>query len=149
MESIHQGVGALITNTNCTRFLVQIKDETYPFEEWRGACAYWGGAIEPSDANELEAVERELVEEIPAAAAALQTTPKTPIDRYWIDTAKNPFWLTTFVIAVEDTVLDTLSQAPVLEGNSLLISKDDLLKRKWIWNIDFTFHDFLQRQVSQ
>lgn len=147
MEAIHRGVGLLITNTDYSRFLVQIKDETYPYEQWRGACAYWGGAIEATDANALVAVERELEEELPDAVAVLQKIPKAQIDQYWIDTAQQPFWLTTFEVAVTDEVLGELAKTPVLEGNSLLISQADLLERKWIWNIDFTFHDFLKRKA--
>lgn len=142
---IHQGVGLLISNRDQTQFFVQIKDEHYPYEAWRGACAFWGGAIEP-DEQELEAVERELEEEIPDAALLLQQVSKNKIKRYWIDnkTVLQPFWLTVFEAVVSTETLQKIAQTKVLEGRSLLLSKTDLLDKKWIWGMDFILKEYLE-----
>lgn len=154
---MHQGVGLLISNTDQTLFFVQIKDEQYPYEAWRGACSFWGGAIEPEDEQELTAVERELTavereleEEIPDAALLLKHIPKTKIKRYLIDnkTVTQPFSLTVFEAIVSTEALQQLAQTNVLEGRALLLSKTDLLKRKWIWGMDFILKEYLEIKDS-
>ncbi len=149
-KEIHQGVGLLISNSNQTKFFVQIKDGQYPHEAWRGACAFWGGAIEPEDKEELIAVERELEEEIPEAAVLLKKVPKQKIKRYWIDNkiVVQAFWLTVFEAVVSDAQLQQISQTEVLEGRGLLISKEDLLQRKWIWGMDFILKEYLEHKEN-
>jgi len=143
---LHQGVGLLISNTDQTQFFIQIKDEQYPYEAWRGACAFWGGAMEPEDEQELTAVERELEEEIPDAALLLKHIPKTKINRYLINnkTVIQPFSLTVFEAIVSTEALQKIAQTRVLEGRALLLSKTDLLKRKWIWGMDFILKEYLE-----
>jgi hypothetical protein len=142
---MHQGVGLLISNTNQTQFFVQIKDEQYPYEAWRGACAFWGGAIE-SDEEVLAAVERELEEEIPDAALLLKDVPKNKINYYLIDnkTVIQPFGLTIFEAVVSTEQLQQIAKSRVLEGRALLLSKTDLLERKWIWGMDFILKEYLE-----
>lgn len=143
---MHEGVGLLIGNTDQTLFFVQIKDEQYPYAAWRGACAFWGGEMEPEDEGELTAVERELEEEIPDAAQVLKSFPKNKINRYLIDnkTVTHPFGLTIFEVVVPTHVLEQIAQTRVLEGQALLLSKTDLLKRKWIWGMDFILREYLE-----
>lgn len=142
---MHEGVGLLISNTDQTLFFVQIKDEQYPYAAWRGACAFWGGEMEPEDERELTAVERELEEEIPDAAQILKPFSKNKINRYLIDnkTVVRPFGLTIFEAVVPTKVLQQIAQTRVLEGQALLLSKTDLLKRKWIWGMDFILKEYL------
>ncbi|CAA6809430.1 MAG: Unknown protein [uncultured Aureispira sp.] len=142
---MHQGVGLLISNTDKTQFFVQIKDEHYPYEAWRGACAFWGGAIETGE-DALRAVERELEEEIPEAARFLKQVPKKKINYYLIDNKMvvNPFGLTVFEAIVSTEDLQKIAQTRVLEGRALLLSKSDLLERKWIWGMDFIFKTYLE-----
>lgn len=146
---MHQGVGLLISNTDQTQFFVQIKDELYPYEAWRGACSFWGGAIETGE-DELTAVERELEEEIPDAVRLLKHIPKTKINHYLIDnkTVIQPFSLTVFEAVVSTQELQQLAQTRVLEGRALLLSKTDLLKRKWIWGMDFILKEYLERKEN-
>ena len=143
---IHEGVGLLISNSDQTQFFVQIKDAQYLYEAWRGACAFWGGAMEPEDERELTAVERELEEEIPDAALLLKHIPKNKIQRYLIKnkTVTRPFYLTVFEAVVTTEVLLQIAQTKVLEGEGLLLSKDDLLERKWIWGMDFILKEYLE-----
>lgn len=143
---MHQGVGLLISNTDQTQFFVQIKDDQYPYEAWRGTCAFWGGAMETEDENELIAVERELEEEIPDAARLLKQTPKTKVKYYLIDnnTLTQPFGLTIFEAVVSTALLQKIAQTKVLEGRALLLSKKDLLERKWIWGMDFILKEYLE-----
>lgn len=145
-KQTHHGVGLLISNLDQSRFFVQIKDEEYPFSEWRGACAYWGGAIESDDLDEWAAVERELEEEIPAAAVLLKNFTKNKIDKYWITDIAEPFWLTLFEVLVSDELLLQIADMEVLEGDGYLIEKEALLSRKWIWKMDFVFKDYLERK---
>jgi len=142
---MHQGVGLLISNTDQTQFFVQIKDEQYPYEAWRGACAFWGGAIEPGE-DVLTAVERELEEEIPDAALLLKHLIKNKINYYLIDnkTVIKPFGLTIFEAVVSTEDLQKIAQSRVLEGRALLLSKADLLERKWIWGMDFILKEYLK-----
>jgi hypothetical protein len=142
---MHQGVGLLISNTDQTQFFVQIKDEQYPYEAWRGACAFWGGAIEPGE-DALTAVERELEEEIPDAALLLKHLIKNKINYYLIDnkTVIKPFGLTIFEAVVSTEDLQKIAQSRVLEGRALLLSKADLLERKWIWGMDFILKEYLE-----
>lgn len=143
---IHEGVGLLISNSDQTQFFVQIKDAQYPYKAWRGACAFWGGAMEPEDERELTAVERELEEEIPDAALLLKHIPKNKIQRYLIKnkTVIRPFYLTIFEAVVTTEVLLQIAQTKVLEGEGLLLSKTDLLERKWIWGMDFILKEYLE-----
>ena len=73
MQEFHEGVGLLISNSNRSRFYIQLKDATYPIPKWRGACSFWGGAVESEDKNEEAAVWRELREEIPQALNIITT----------------------------------------------------------------------------
>ena len=145
-NEVHRGVGLLIGNADQTMFFVQVKDEDYPYPEWRGACAYWGGEIESTDADELMAVERELVEELPGAVKILSRVPKTRIDQYWVDndSLKDPFWLTIYEAVVSDHELQQISENEVLEGYGELMSREELLERKWIWKMDFIFKIYLE-----
>lgn len=142
---MHQGVGLLISNTDQTQFFIQIKDEQYPYEAWRGACAFWGGAIEAGE-DALTAVERELEEEIPDAALLLKHLIKNKINYYLIDnkTVIKPFGLTIFEAVVSTEDLQKIAQSRVLEGRALLLSKADLLERKWIWGMDFILKEYLE-----
>ncbi|MFT5647483.1 MAG: hypothetical protein ACI976_002175 [Aureispira sp.] len=146
---MHKGVGLLISNTDQTQFFVQIKDEQYPYEAWRGACSFWGGAIETGE-DELTAVERELEEEIPDAARLLNHISKTKLNHYLIDnkTVIQPFSLTVFEAVVSTQELQQLAQTRVLEGRALVLSKTDLLKRKWIWGMDFILKEYLDRKEN-
>lgn len=143
---IHQGVGLLITNNAFNQFYVQIKDEHYQFEAWRGACTFWGGAIEPEDATELIAVEREVVEEIPDAVPILANVPKSQIKRFLVDNEhlERPFELTLFEAIVTNEQLHQIANVKVLEGNGTLINRVDLLNAKWLWGMDFIFKEYLK-----
>jgi hypothetical protein len=143
-KEIHKGVGLLIGNSDQTRFFVQIKDEEYPFVEWRGACAYWGGAIEEDDISELKAVERELEEELPGAVPILKDIPKIRIDKYWVDEVESPFWLTIFEVVVSDKQLMEVAVNKVLEGYGRLMTREEILESKWIWKMDFIFKKYLE-----
>lgn len=145
-KEIHKGVGLLISNKDHNQFFIQIKDEQYPYKEWRGACAFWGGAIEEEDQDERTAVERELEEEIPEAAFLLKDIQKNKINRYWIDNKSvvQPFWLSIYEVTIENEQLQKVAKSTVLEGKGLLISKSDLLQKKWIWGMDFIFKEYLE-----
>ena len=135
---IHYGVGLLISNESQTQFFVQQKDETYPYKDWRGCLSFWGGAIEEEDKSPLAAVERELEEEIPASISILSPYSKKEIGTFKITYAR-PFFLTVFEIRIPDQKIEALSQIAVLEGDGLMLSKEEILDYKWIWETDFIF----------
>ena len=143
-EPIHRGVGLLIGNEDQTQFFIQIKDNTYPIPQWRGACAFWGGAMEPEDVNELAAVLREVEEEIPAALPCLNLVEKDKVDTFWVENNGNPFWLTIFEAVVPNEQLQTIAKVDVLEGNGRLISRAELLSKFWIFGMDFIFKKYLE-----
>lgn len=140
--SMHYGVGLLISNENQTRFFVQQKDEYYPFEDWRGCLSFWGGAVEKEDNSNLQAVARELEEEIPEAVALLQNYSKQEIGTFKITYAQ-PFFLTVFEVRVPDYLLEQIAKVEVLEGNGLLLSDTDIKAQKWIWETDFIFLEYI------
>ena len=142
-NNIHEGVGLLITDTEKSEFFVQIKDNTYPGEKWRGACSFWGGAIEKEDPSVLFAVNRELMEEIPDAVAVLENNEKIKIDRFWVVSGEISFWLTLFVVEVSPLKLKQIADCEVLEGYGKLVSRNELRNMKWIWNMDFIFHSYI------
>lgn len=143
-EPIHRGVGLLIGNESHSQFFIQIKDETYPMPRWRGACAFWGGAMEPEDASELAAVLREVEEEIPAALPCLNLVEKDKVDTFWVENDGNPFWLTIFEAIVSDKELQTIANVDVLEGGGCLVSREELLPKSWIFGMDFIFKKYLE-----
>lgn len=145
MKPMHKGVGLLISNKDQSRFFIQQKDETYPFEIWRGCCSFWGGAIEDNDLDELAAVNRELEEELPLAFAMLQTIPPTLVGKYNIPTVDSSFDLTVFEIRLSNDQLAQLAKTKVLEGNGILFSREKAMAQKWIWDTDFIFHDFINQ----
>jgi hypothetical protein len=65
---------------------------------------------------------------------------------YFIDnnTLTKPFGLTIFEAVVSSETLQEIAKTRVLEGRALLLSKTDLLKRKWIWGMDFIFKEYLE-----
>lgn len=145
-KKIHQGVGLLIGNDSHSQFFVQIKDEKYQFKEWRGACTFWGGAIEPEDANEQIAVEREVIEEIPDAVPILANIPKVKIKRFLVDNEQleAPFELTLFEAVVSSKQLQQIAAVEVLEGNGELIHRATLIEKRWLWGMDFIFKEYLK-----
>ena len=144
MKPMHKGVGLLISNLDGSRFFIQQKDESYPYEEWRNCCSFWGGAIEEEDASELVAVHRELEEEIPDTLELLLPMDKKIIGKYKIPTFDSAFWLTVFVVQVTNAELDKIATTKVLEGRGVLFSRVEALAQKWIWNTDFIFHDYMK-----
>ena len=145
-NNLHHGVGLLITDQEFSHYYVQIKDESYPYPEWRGACSFWGGAIEQQDSSPLIAVERELKEELPDASFLLADLPKTIIDKYLVncDSLATPFWLTLFEVVVSDQQLKEVSEVEVLEGLGKLMHINELLECNWIWKMDFVFNSYLK-----
>ena len=141
MQEFHEGVGLLISNSNRSRFYIQLKDATYPIPKWRGACSFWGGAVESEDENEEAAVWRELREEIPQALNIITTI--LPINRYLVTTERISFGLSVFEACIDNSQLNRLSKGPVHEGIGCLISQKDLLNHKWIFDMGFIFKSYL------
>lgn len=139
---MHYGVGLLISNQEQTQFFVQQKDNDYPFKEWRGCLSFWGGAVEPEDNSNLQAVERELEEEIPQAVPLLQHYAKKKIGTFKITYAQ-PFILTVFEVRVPDYLLQEISKVNVLEGNGILMDRATIEAQKWIWETDFIFLEYI------
>lgn len=142
---MHEGVGLLISNHNFSRFYIQQKDDSYPAVQWRGACSFWGGAIEAHDACTESAVWRELEEEIPEALTSIQSL--TKVQRYTVPLSDSTsFGLTLFSAQLDDSVLDIISKHNVLEGIGEIMYLPDLIEHKWIFDMGFIFKDFLKQQ---
>ncbi len=148
VKPMHQGVGLLIANEDYTRFFIQQKDETYPFEEWRGCCSYWGGAIEPTDADEWAAVWRELEEELPQTLPILKKKGLLIKGKYKVATFDSSFDLTVFEVLLTEKQLDSVAKTKVLEGRGLLLSRAEALAQKWIWKTDFIFQNLNQLKTK-
>lgn len=138
----HKGVGLLISNQAHSLFYLQVKDETYPVAKWRGAYTFWGGAIDPKDANPAAAVKRELEEELPETLEWLLPIPRKEIKTYQVEHEKS-FPLTLFVSIVSNQQLELLSQQTPEEGYGRLVKRAELFENSWIWGLEVVIKDYL------
>ena len=128
----HRGVGALITNFDRSDFFIQIKDETYPYEKWRGANSLWGGALEEDDPSELDGLFRELEEEFNWKPDAIPTFMGT-----FSVASDHIFPISLFEIVLDQNQLqDLAATSKVAEGSGLLIPKNELFINNWVWDLD-------------
>jgi 8-oxo-dGTP pyrophosphatase MutT (NUDIX family) len=132
MTSAHRGVGIIVRNRAATCFYVQQKDANYRPHP-RGYSLF-GGAVEPGEAA-LEALARELDEELGAAAQLLLATQPTLVH----ETRMGPsgFWYSLFEVVLDDASLDTLARAPVFEGErGALVSREQLRTLPFVWGLE-------------
>jgi ADP-ribose pyrophosphatase YjhB (NUDIX family) len=144
MQQFHEGVGLLVSNFNNNRFFVQIKDNSYSVPKWRGCCSFWGGAVESDDPSFEAAVWRELKEEIPHSLQYITTIQS--INRYLVCSGATQFGLNLFVSYSSDAALDKIAKGPVLEGLGRIMSLEELLAHKWIFDMNFIFESYLDQK---
>lgn len=135
---MHKGVGLIITNNEKNLFFIQKKDKNYPIKKWIDCYSFWGGAIEEDDQSPYDALIREVKEEI---NFELKTEEIKFIDEFLVKSDTNfPFFL--FELTVSEQTLEVLSQLKVNEGNSALVSKEELHGSKWIWGLKQVFKNY-------
>ncbi|MCP4440824.1 MAG: NUDIX domain-containing protein [Aureispira sp.] len=142
MQTVHEGVGLLITNAEHSLFYLQVKDETYPAAQWRGAYSFWGGAIDLEDSSPAAAVKRELEEELPETLEWLLPIPRKEIKTYQIEHEQS-FPLTFFVAIVSNEQLELLGQQTPAEGYGRLVERTQLFENDWIWGLEIVIQDYL------
>lgn len=137
---MHKGVGLIITNKEKSLFFVQKKDKNYPIKKWIDCFSFWGGAIEDDDQSPLDALIREVKEEI---NFDLKIDEIKFIDEFMVKSDTDfPFFL--FELIVSEETLKALPQLKVNEGNSSLVSKDELLKGQWIWGLELVIANYFE-----
>jgi len=141
----HHGVGAIITTPDRSLCYVQQKDQTYPFEDFRGSYSFWGGAIEDGE-ERYQALERELQEEIPDFADILSAAETNEINTYKVQNdLVGEFKFTLYEIIVPKKILTSLSGTTVQEGIGVSTQRDSLASLKWILGLEHVVEDYLKR----
>lgn len=145
MSDRHHGAVAIVVNPERTRFFVQQKDEDY--EPHPLGYSLFGGAREGSE-TPAEAIERELREELGAAAQRLlDAGPRHVL------TAAGPFpgsTLTLFEVVLDDRSLDSLGAVEVLEGKrGVVLDRDQLAETPFVWNLGDVIDEYLERRGSR
>lgn len=127
-------------NTRLSLFYLQQKDETYPITKWRLALSVWGGAMEPEDQSEEEAVLRELKEELDWQPTAIKK-----IGDFIVRT-DNDFPITIFEIVMSEIELKYFAANKIsYEGNALLVDKNQIWQQPWIWDLDIILKPIYQK----
>ena len=138
---MHKGVGLIISNKSKTLFFVQQKDENYPVKKWAGCYSFWGGKVEESDDSLLEALKRELFEEI-KANIDFDVSKINPIGEFIID-CDEKFLFNLFELVLPEDQLHKLQSAEIYEGYGTLISLNELKRGKWIWCLEQVVAEYI------
>ncbi len=139
---MHKGVGLIITNKKRTLFFVQQKDENYPVEKWAKCYSFWGGKIEESDFSYLEALKRELYEEINGNIDF--TSSKIEFVSKFIVNCDKTYEFNLFELVVDDMELQELKSTEIFEGHGVLISLNELINGKWIWCLERVINQYVK-----
>lgn len=129
---MHHGVGLIIRNQAKSLFFVQKKDETYPLAKWVGTLSTWGGKIEEEDGSPFKALLREVDEEL---AFPLDPAKITLVGEFLVQ-SDSDYAFSLYEIAVDEATLEALTQQSVNEGSSALLTREELLKKDWVWGLD-------------
>lgn len=138
---MHKGIGLIIGNRNRDKFFIQIKDNEYPIKKWIGAFSFWGGGIEASDISELEALRREIIEEIEPADFILNHEWKR-IDSFIVE-SEPAFHFTLYEMLIEDHEFDEFNHVSINEGFGTFAFHTDLLEREWVWGLKSVFQKYM------
>lgn len=138
---MHKGVGLIITNKDKTHFFVQQKDENYPIKKWAMCYSFWGGKIEESDGSLVEALNRELAEEIDGMFD-FEPLKINFVNEYTVYCDKT-FVFSLFELILDDEILDQFKRAEIREGYGKLITLDELKNGKWIWCLEQVVAQFI------
>lgn len=128
----HHGVVLLPTNPKRTRFFVQQKDESY--EPSPLGYSLFGGAVEPGEDLDT-ALARELREELGAAGELLLA--EGPAQVFTARPLTTGVILSLFEVVLDEEVLESLAEVPVLEGRrGVVLSREELRTTPLIWSLD-------------
>jgi len=139
---MHKGVGLIITNKNKTHFFVQQKDENYPVKKWAGCYSFWGGKIENTDNSKLDALKRELVEEI-ENVIDFESSAINFMKSFEIICDRN-FEFHLFELLLEDELFSELQNATIMEGYGVTLTTDEVKNGKWIWCLEKVVDNYLE-----
>ena len=92
------------------------------------------GKIEESDNSLLEALKRELAEEI-VGVVNFDSSKIDFVDEFKIN-CDETFVFSLFELILDDKVLYQLPKAKILEGHGKLLSLNELMNGKWIWCLE-------------
>ena len=128
-----QGVGVIITNEEKGLFYIQQKDETYPLKEFRLKYTVFGGGIEEGE-DDLEALERELLEELDGSVAKIVFASSKKIKGEKIKTIHGEEYLfNLYESTLSNEEIKEISKHKVKEGKQgSLISKNDISKIEFV-----------------
>lgn len=137
---MHKGVGVVIGNRTRTKFFIQQKDETYPIEKWRNSFSFWGGKIETGDDSILDALKREISEEITNSFNFNQAN-FSFIKEFRINSDSN-FIFYFFELLLDEKEFNSLRNATILEGKSSFKTGKELLEGNWIWSLETVIYEY-------
>jgi 8-oxo-dGTP pyrophosphatase MutT (NUDIX family) len=143
MSTTHHAVGLIVCNHSRTRYYVQQKDASYP--SYPLGYSLFGGAREPGEST-LEALARELAEELGDAAPALLAA--GPILIQTTNVGPSEFRYSLYEVVIDDAALDQLARAPVFEGErGAVVSEAELRELPFIWDLGGVIVAYLNRQT--
>jgi 8-oxo-dGTP pyrophosphatase MutT (NUDIX family) len=145
MTNVHHGVGIIVRNHAATRFYIQQKDAEYRLHPL--AYSFFGGAVETGE-TPLDALARELAEELGAAAHPLLAGRPTLVSENYVGPTR--FHFSLFEVVVDDTVLDALAHTPVFEGErGAVVGREQLCSLPFIWDLEQVARAYLDHHCAQ
>jgi len=135
----------IVTTPERRRFFVQQKDAAY--EPHPLGYSFFGGAIEEGETL-LEALGRELREELGAAADRLTAAPTRHVLTATVEPAG--FRYSLFEVLVDEPTLEALATAPVFEGErGALFGERELSALPFIWGLESVVTAYLAQVLEK
>lgn len=145
MEERHWGVGVVITQPDRQRFLVQEKDDAYPFPEFRRKYSFIGGEKEAGE-HPNEAVVRESREELRGRKVEQVVSSMERLFDLTVRSKHGPYYFSLYESVVSPRSLERLVAAGLNEGIGHLVSLEKFRQLPWVWNLDQAVNLYLLRQ---
>ncbi|HDP73875.1 MAG TPA: NUDIX hydrolase [Candidatus Woesearchaeota archaeon] len=137
-----RGTGAVITDTGKQLFYLQRKCEHYKPEEYRGAYAFFGGVVNDGESSR-EALERELSEDFQPPFSRIVSENLTFLNDFAVESKYGNCIYSLYECILEKPTLVDMSKLEALEGEGVLLTRDELEGIKMIYNHESLLREYL------
>lgn len=143
----HKGVAAIITTEDRDKFYMQFKGNGDTRKNAQDRFSFWGGEIEDSDKDEAGALERELVEEIPAWGALLAFEARELMRLKTRDGRRNYDRL-FYEVVLPDRLFARLVYAETTEGKGMIIPRGEMHSLPFAFDLAEIWDYYIDNDIS-